>query len=265
MGALTLIPRSNMPPSRARLVALDRRIADAAAQLDTLCRGRDQLRAELSRADSARAALDAMVTEDASSLTARLRSGASWALSHFGSLKAMTLVAQLSESALQRQVGEKALASIEAEIAVAEREIADLKAGKADAVRLVLIEAAAGHREDVAAAITELRESLTIIAGLERVIALSDGSYASPSRIVLELPKIGGRPAEAIVAPEAAIVTAANVWGKYAETVASDALASIDNVLFPRVDPHADDGTVLYDRMTATERKAVDQSRASGV
>ena len=38
----------------------------------------------------------------------------------------------------------------------------------------VLIEAAAGHHDDVAAAITDLREALTIVAGLARVVFGSD-------------------------------------------------------------------------------------------
>jgi hypothetical protein len=69
----------------------------------------------------------------------------------------------------------------------------------------------------------------------------------------------------AVVVPEASIVAGANVWGKYAETLGENPLSSIDEVLFPRVDPYADDGLVSYDRLTRTERSLVDQNRSQGV
>jgi cell division protein FtsB len=265
MNALAIIHSNGLPPARGRLVNLTRRISDAESQLERLTRGRDQLRAELARADIAKVELDTLISEDASSLAAKLRSGASWALAHFGTARAQNLVASLSESQVQLGVGTKALASIESEIEVAQREVSDLRAGKEDAVRAVLLEASAGFREEVDAAITDLRESLTIVAALERVVARSDGSYSPNERIAIEIPAIGGRPAEAVVVPEASIVAGANVWGKYAETLGENPLSSIDEVLFPRVNPHADDGTILYDRMTTTERKAVDQNRSQGV
>jgi len=264
-NALTLIPSTGLPPARARLVNLTRRISDAESQLARLVRGRDQLRAELSRADVARNELDSLINEDASSLAGKMRAGVSWTLAHFGSAKAMNLVAALSESQIQLGVGTKALAAIESEIATAQREVSDLKSGKEDAVRAVLLEASAGFREEVYAAITDLRESLTIIAALERVVARSDGSYQPNERIVIEIPAIGGRPAEAVVVPEASIVAGANVWGKYAETLGENPLSSIDEVLFPPVNPNADNGRLTYDRLSATERKAVDKERSQGV
>jgi cell division protein FtsB len=263
--ALTLVPSTALPPARRALVALNDKIERASRHLATLSNGRDQLRAELSRASSARDALDAMVAEDASSLARKLRSGASWALSHFGSLKAMNLVAQLSESGLQRQVGEKALAEIEAEIAVAEREVSDLKSGKADLVRSALIESADGARADALVAIEHLREALVIRAGLDRITARSDGSWAPNDRIVIEIPPLGGLPAQAVVVPAGSIEKALRVWAKYSQALSENPLAPADGMQFPPVDPNADDGTILYDRMTRTERARVDQSRASGV
>src|ERR1700677_3823340 len=126
MGALTLV-QPGLPPGRRALVALNKRIGDAESQLERLVRGRDQLRAELSRADIAKVELDTLISEDATSLAAKLRSGASWALAHFGSARAQNLVASLSESQVQLGVGTKALAAIEAEIPVSQREVSDLK------------------------------------------------------------------------------------------------------------------------------------------
>jgi cell division protein FtsB len=265
MGALTLVPSTGLPPARAALVNLSRRIADAESQLERLTRGRDQLRAELSRADTAKNELDSLISEDASSLVGKLRSGASWALAHFGSARAQNLVAALSESQVQLGVAAKALTSIEAEIAVAEREGADLKARKPDMVRAVLIEAAGGFRYDLQTALDHVRESLVILAALDRLTARTDGSYQPNERIVIEVPPLGGLPATAILVPEASIAAAKNVWAKYQQTIGEQPLASADSLAFPVVNPNADDGMISYDRLTATERKAVDQSRASGV
>jgi hypothetical protein len=265
MSALALIPRPGLPPARARLVNLTRRISDAESQLELLVRGRNQLRAELSRADSARNELDSLVMEDASSLAQKLRSGASWALSHFGSLKAMTLVAQLSESGLQRQVGEKALAAIEEEIAVAEREVSDLKSGKEDLVRSAMFESAGGFRYDLQTALEHVLGAMVALVAMDRITSRSDGSFEPNKRIVIEVPSVGGLPAQAVVVPEASVAAAANVWAKFAETVATNPLASADEMKFPPVDPHADEGKILYDRLSTTERKAVDKNRAQGV
>jgi cell division protein FtsB len=265
MGALALIPSTGLPPARARLVNLTRRISDAEAQLDRLTRGRDQLRAELSRADIAKVELDSLISEDASSLVGKLRSGASWALAHFGSARAQNLVASLSESQVQLGVGTKALTAIEAEIAVSEREVADLKSGKADLVRAVLLESAGGFRSDLATSIENLRESMAILAALGRITARSDGSFTSNDRVVVEIPALGGLPAQAVSVPESSIATALRVWGKYSQTLGDNPLSSADEMKFPPVNPHADEGLVLYDRLTATERNRVDQDRAQGV
>jgi hypothetical protein len=264
MGALTLV-QPGLPPGRRALVALNKRIGDAESQLERLVRGRDQLRAELSRADIAKVELDTLISEDATSLAAKLRSGASWALAHFGSARAQTLVASLSESQVQLGVGTKALAAIDAEIAVTEREVSDLKSGKADLVRLVLIESGAGFREDLATAIENLREALVGLCALDRITERSDGSFAPNDRVVVELPSVGGLPPQVVVIPEASVAAARNVWAKYSQTVADNALASADTMAFPRVHPNADDGQVEYARLSKTERALVDQNRANGV
>jgi cell division protein FtsB len=264
-NALTLIPSTGLPPARARLVNLTRRISDAETQLDRLVQGRDQLRAELSRADTARNELDSLIVHDAGSLVGKLRSGASWALSHFGSARAMNLVAVLAESGLQHQVGARALTEIEAEIAVFEREVADLKSGKDDLVRSVLIESAGGLRYDLMTALDHVREAMAALVALDRLTARNDGSYSPNGRIVVEIAACGGLPAQAVVVPEASIVAARNVWEKFSQTVVANPLASADEMKFPPVDPHADEGKILYDRLSTTERKAFDQSRSSGV
>jgi hypothetical protein len=84
MNALTLV-RTVLPPARAALVSLNARTERAERQLSTLCDGRDRLRSECGRADSAKIELESLITEDASTLVGKLKAGVGWALSSFGS------------------------------------------------------------------------------------------------------------------------------------------------------------------------------------
>jgi hypothetical protein len=261
MGALIPFGDGALPPARRALVSLNKNISAAESMLERLVRGRDQLRAELSRADTARAALDTMVTEDASSLSGRIRSGASWALSHFGSARAMNLVASLAESQVQLGIGSKALAEIESEVQQIEREVSDLKARKADAVRAVLVEASAGFRDDMLSALDDMRQAMTVLAALDRITAKSDGSFRPNERIVVEIPALGTMPAQAVVAPDACIDRAQSVLRAFTAELDSDPLADVEDLKFPHVIGSEDDGRVLYDRLTVTERLAVDAAR----
>jgi hypothetical protein len=265
MGALAIIPSAGLPPARRGLVDLNRRINDAESQLSTLVVGRDRLRAELGRADTARHELDSLVMQDATSLVGKLRAGASWALSNFGSARAMNLVAVLSESGLQRQVGEKALNEIEAEIAVFEREVADLKARRPDALRAVLLESAGGFRSDLLTAVNHLREAMTTLAALDRLTERTDGSYSPNDRIVIEIPAIGSLPPQAVVSPEFCIERAQSIWRDFSAELEANPLANVEGLEFPLVLGSEDDGRILYDRMTRTERTRADQDRSQGV
>jgi hypothetical protein len=264
MGALTLI-QTALPPARAQLVDITRRLSDAEKQLRTLRAGEAALASELGRAAEAKAELQELVDADAVKLVDRLRNGGQWLLSSFGNARAKELSASLSESRIQGAVGEKALASIGEEIAVLEREIADLKAQKQDDVRAVLIEAGGGFRYDLQTALDHVREAMVALSALDRLTAMTDGSWTPNERIVIEIPALGGMPATAVVVPEASVAAAANVWTKYHQTIAEYPLASVDEMLFPPVNPNADDGVVEYSRLSKTERSMVDQNRANGV
>jgi cell division protein FtsB len=205
MGALTIIQGGSLPPARARLVALNEKIVAAEKQLRTLRAGEAALASELGRAAEAKAELQDLVNADAVRLVDRLRNGGQWMLSAFGNSRAKELSASLSESRIQGAVGEKALASIGEEIAILEREIADLKAQKQDAVRGVLIEAAGGGaRYDLMTAIDHLREAMCVLVALDRATAHSDGSWMPNDRVTVEVPELGGLPAQVIAVPSAA-------------------------------------------------------------
>jgi hypothetical protein len=265
VNALTILTPAGLPPCRARLVDITRRIRDAERHLDTLQRGKVALASELGRAAEAKAELAELVDNDAVRLVDRLRSGGQWLLSSFGNARARELSASLSESRIQAAVGEKALASVTEEIAELGRSIAEMQSAKAELVRGVLIESASGFREDLATAIENLREAMTVLCALDRITARSDGSYAPNKRVVVEIPAFGGLPAQAVVVPEPSVAAALRVWGKYSQTLGDNPLASADEMKFPSVDPHADDGLVSYDLLSPTERNRVDQLRAQGV
>jgi hypothetical protein len=263
-GVLSIIQGGSLPPARARLVDLHRRIIDSEKHLSTLCNGRDRLRSELSRADSARNELDSLVMEDASSLVGKLRSGANWALSTFGSARALNLVAALSESRVQQEVGSKALAAVSEEIAVLERELADLQGRKQDAILSVLREASAGYVADVAAIADELRQVLSIISGLDKLTAKPTGEWLPDRRVVVTIPSVGGIPETAIVAPASTIERAQNIWREFAAELDADPLATVEHLEFPIVSGHEDDGKIIYSELSRAERQNRDLEHALG-
>ena len=174
------------------------------------------------------------------------------------------LAESLAASRLQNEIGAKAAAELDSEIERLTADLESLRSEKPSAIRAVLLEFAAGFRSDMLTAIDQLREAAVVLAALDKITARGDGSYSPNERIVVEVPTLGGLPAQACVVPSASIETAMRVWGKYAQTLASNPLASADEMLFPAVDPRADDGLVSYDRLTPTERNRVDQLRSLG-
>jgi hypothetical protein len=265
MGALTLVPSNGLPPARARLVNLTRRISDAEKRLRTLQDGKNQLAAELGRAAGAKAELQELVNFDAVRLVDRLRDGGQWLLSSFGNARARELAASLSESRIQAAVGETALASVTGEIAALEREVADLKAAKSEAVTAVLIEAADGFRADLLIAIDDLRQAMTILAGLDRVTARGDGSWSPRERIAVEIPALGTLPAQVCVAPHSMVDKAQSTLLAFAAELDSNPLADIENLKFQHVAGNEDSGKTTYAEFTSAERQMIDLERASGV
>jgi hypothetical protein len=264
MSALTLI-QNGLPPMRSALVDLNRKIVDAERHLDTLTNGRDRLRSELGRANTARNELDALVHNDAASLVGKLRSGAGWALSHFGSAKAMNLVASLAESRVQHDIGQKALSSVDEEVAVLEREIADMKMSKQDAIRAVLVEASAGYVADLAILADDLRQVLAILGGLDKVTAKPTGEWVPDRRIVVTFPAIGGVREQTVVAPASTIERAQSAWRDWAEELESNPLATVESLRFPNVIGTEDSSTTVYADYSRAERHQIDLEHAQGV
>jgi hypothetical protein len=265
MGALTIISPGGLPPARRALVDITRRINDARRHLDRLQSGKAALEREIGRVVEARSELQALVAADSASLVDKLRSGATWALSAITQARTHSVAERLSQSRVEASVAETALKSVAGEVGELERSISEMQASKADLVRSVLLESAGGFRSDLATAIENLREAMTVLCALDRITARSDGSYVPTKRVVVEIGALGGLPAQAVVVPEVSIVAALRVWGKYSQALGDNPLSSADEMKFPSVDPRADDGLVSYDLLSPTERNRVDQLHAQGV
>ena len=264
MNALTILTPAGLPPARARLVDLNRRISDAERHLDTLQRGRTALASELAKAVEAKAELQSLVDNDAVRLVDRLRSGGQWLLSSFGSARARELSASLVESRLAAQVGEKALSSVGEEIAELERQVADLKQSKAQAVRAVLVEVASGYRADLNSIADEMRQLMVILSSLDKFTAVPDGEYRPDRRITVTIPAFGGLREQVVVAPTTATAKARNIWSAFAAELDKDPLATVEHLEFPHVVGDEDIGKIVYHELSPTERHQVDQAFAQG-
>lgn len=256
MGALVPVPTTGLPPARSRLVEINLRLEDAARRLDVLQSGRKKLESELARVSSARAELDALIQSDAQSLADLVRSGASYVLSRFAGSRAQSLHSRLSDSHLEAQVGASALAAIDADIQAIEREVADLKAQKPDAIVSVMAEAAAGYRHDYTVVLDQMRDLATVLAGLEKIVGPQ-----RVGRIVATVPNFdwhNGLGEEPVVASSSEVDKARAIWTAYAEELARDPLARVDRLNFPAADPHADHGRITYESLSPAERRVAD-------
>jgi hypothetical protein len=140
-----------------------------------------------------------------------------------------------------------------------------LRASKQDAVKAVLSEAAAGFHADLATIADDLRQILTILAGIDRVVAVKDGSWSPSERIVVEIPGFNGVSASTCVAPQSAISEAERLWRSFANAVAIDPMAKIEDTKWPHVSGVEDAGRVVYADLSRAERQIIDEERAFGV
>lgn len=249
----------SLPPARRVLVNLNAKIDETQKRLDVLQAGKARLEGELGRAAEAKAELQNLVDDDAKSLVDRLRNGAQWMLSSFGSSRARELAAQLSASRIEASIGERALASIAEEIADLERQVSELKGRRPDAVNAVLVEVADSWRAEALVAIEDLRNSLVILSALDSVVARGDGSYSPDKRLVIDIPAVGGLPAQPLIAPAASIKAAESIWRHWAADLARDPLASVDELRFDYPNGTEDSGRIPYESLHPAERRIVDQ------
>jgi len=106
-----------LPPSRAvlaRFQAWQKQVADDVARLRA---GRDNLRAALAEAERDASHYQRLIERDAATLADKVREGASWALSSFGSGEVADLAVRLHGSRHQEQIARAALTAIEPDLA----------------------------------------------------------------------------------------------------------------------------------------------------
>jgi hypothetical protein len=258
--------RPGIPKARANLVALNDSIADTEKRLRTLQDGKTALERELGRASAAREELAELVAADAKSLVDRLRSGATWALSAITQTRTHSVAAQLNQCRVEASVGEKALDAAAEEISALQRDLADFKGRKQSAILSVVQEASSGYVADIAVLADDLRQLLAIVGGLDRLTTRNNtGEFVPTSRITVTLPGLGGVPEQVVVAPNSSIEEAKKIWGKFAAALDKDALASVDDLVFPHCNGTEDSSTTVYSELSSVERRAVDMSHALGV
>jgi prefoldin subunit 5 len=262
VNALTILSPGGLPPARRALVDITRRINDARRHLDRLQSGKAALERELGRVVEAKAELQSLVAADAESLVDRLRAGASWVLSGVTQARTHSVAAQLNQSRVEASVGEAALSSVTGEIASLDRQIAELKQSKTQAVRAVLVEVASGYRADLNSIADEMRQLMVILSSLDKFTAVPDGEYRPDRRITVTIPSVGGVREQNVVAPTTATAQARNIWSAFAAELDKDPLATVEHLEFPHVVGDEDVGKVVYSDLAPSERAAVDRAYA---
>jgi hypothetical protein len=268
MNALTIFtPGNGVPVARRALCDLNEKIARRSADLERLRAGRRKLAEELEVVQGAQNELAALVDADAHSLIERIKSGIDHALHGVGGRRAQDLAASLAASSIQNQVGEKASAELDSQIAALESEIETIRAQKPAAIRSVLIEVAEGYRADLASVADELRQLLVVLGSLDRIVVKPTGEFIPDRdrRIVVTLPAIAGVPETIVAAPASTIDRAQRIWRDFASELDSDPLATVETLVFPHVSGTEDSTTTVYADYSSAERHQIDLERASGV
>jgi hypothetical protein len=216
---------------------------------------RGRLEAELVKYENAGAEVHNLLNAGAQTLLDRLRAGFDPVLSTLGG-RAADLDARRAASAHSAEIVRRAIAAIDVEIERLEGMLADLEAAKGDLIRAVIHESAEGLRLDHAETIERLREGLTRLAALERV--LSDRhDWAPAARVVVEIPSLvwaDAPPTEIVLAPRHEIQKAAEVFGLLALALESDPMAPLGE--FSPVSAN-EDPDVPFHELSATERALV--------
>jgi hypothetical protein len=256
MSALTLI-RGNVPARRS-LCDLNEKIARRSTDLERLRAGRRKLAEQLEVVQGAKHELAALVDADAHTIIERIKSGIDHALHGVGGRRAQDLAASLAASSIQNQVGEKASAELDSQIVALESEIETIRAQKPAAIRSVLVEVASGYRSDLNAIADDLRQTMTILAGLDKITDAPTGEFAPDRRVVVTLPAIGGVPETVVVAPASTIERAQNIWLEFAAELDAAPLATVESLVFPHVRGDEDSGKTVYHEYSETERRHID-------
>ena len=264
-GALAPSAIDTLPPARQRLIEVCKRIEAAEATLDRLQTGRRALLAEAAKVAEARQERAELIRADAASLAQRIKNGSDWLLSRATGSRAHALSEKLAGSQVEAEVATAAIADLDQSIAEAERALSEHRADKQDAIMDVMFEAAAGWHRDLADLLSDLQMLLVNLSGLDAAIAGPHAEWRPDERLVLEIPSIAGRRAEAVVCPTVAIDRAREVWSVFAKKLESNPLEPIDSLRFDPVTGREDEGKISYDQLSRVERHKIDLARVAGM
>jgi len=245
-----------LPPARHDYVRNRAEIRGLESERARLTAMREKLEGELAKFESAGLEVDRLLDSGAQGLLDRLRAGFDPVIASLGG-RAADLDARRAASAHSAEIVRRAIVAIDAELGILAGKLADLEARKGDLIRAVIHEAAEGLRLDHAETIERLRESLTRLAALERVLSPDRHDWAPAARVVVEIPSLtwaDAPPTEIVLAPRHEIQKAAEVFGRLALALESDPMARLGE--FSPVSAN-EDPDVPFHELSATERALV--------
>jgi hypothetical protein len=213
------------------------------------------------RVSDAEAERDALIREDAKSLVEMVKGGFRNALGSIGG-RTEALDAKIGASRIKAQIASAAIAQLEEDVARLTAALENLKARKPSLIKAVITESAAGLREDYQTTVDSLREHLTRLVALARMMEPERADWAPVSRGAIEVPSFtwSDRPAQTLVViAEREVRKSADVFGRFATALERDPLAPMPE--FEPVDSSPDEGTI-YHELSAPERRETDRRHA---
>jgi hypothetical protein len=246
-------PDADQPFSRKALI---RNFAEADAIRATISKregSRAMLEGELARVPEAERNREEALDHDAQTLLSRLKDGLTSSLAAFGKM-AGDIDARLAASRHQGAIAQRAICSLDAEIAEHKGKLVELEAVRPELIASCVAEAAQGVCDDYATAIENARDAMVRLAGLEGFLGIT-----RIGRIVGVMPDFydGDFSEQPVIAPNREIEKARAAFVAYAEALSHDPRAPVSCLALPPIDPSPDDDTI-YSDMTPIERARVD-------
>jgi hypothetical protein len=240
--------------SRIALIRNSAEIERLAGGISKRQNSRQALAVELEKLPEAERDREQALDRDARTLLNRLADGLGSALASFGR-QAAAIDERISISRHGATVAQRALSTLDGEIAALEAQMAELQTVQPDLVAASVSEAAQPIIDEFQDALDRMRNCICYLGGLERFL-----NIPRVGRLVATAPdfsSIDGFDTQSIAAPRREVEKARAAFAAYAALLANDPRAPVDKLVLPEVDPAPDDDLV-YSDMTPIERKRAD-------
>jgi hypothetical protein len=248
------------PSARSALLRVASTKAATKGALQTLRDSKVRLADELSKASAAAAELDDHLDRDAATLIEWLRSGASFALSRLGGARSQALCARIEATRIEAEVGRRAEAGIDAEIAALEGKLEQLADAEKGLIRETVRETLQPALiADYGTLLAALQEAVARLRGIERYLSPPTSDYVpGASRVAIAVPNFAaGDGSDMAVTIEGREVQKIEAFMcSFAAALAHDPRSPAPEL--PELDP-SPDLSVSYDRLTAPERARADR------